>query len=198
MSRSYNSTRRAESAARTRQAIIDAAVRLHGKGVTALAEVAREAGVALPTVTKHFPTRDDLFRACTSHFNSTLQFPSPEALASITNQGERLREVVRSVYGLHEISFGQAWTGYRLEEESQVMKETMVAYEAFVDAMAAVVVAQRKPPRGAMDNQTAQALVRGLLSPLTYRALRLKSQLEADTSVELVTTMLAGALDIEL
>jgi AcrR family transcriptional regulator len=198
MARTYNSKRRTESAERTRQAIVDAAVRLHGLGVTAMAEVAKEAGVALPTVTKYFPTREDLFQACTSHFNTTLDIPAPDDLALIKDPGERLREVIRRVYALHETTIGQIWTGYRLEDDSPILKDAVTSYEGFIDAITTVAIGKRKPSAGTIDNKTAHAIVRGVLSPLTYRALRLKGKLETQEAAELVTIMLAGVLDISL
>ena len=45
MPRKYDSQRREEAAARTRQAIVDAAVKLHGEGITTVAAVADEAHV---------------------------------------------------------------------------------------------------------------------------------------------------------
>jgi AcrR family transcriptional regulator len=46
MKRTYNSQRRAANAERTRQAIVEAAVKLHGEGVTTLTAVADAAGVS--------------------------------------------------------------------------------------------------------------------------------------------------------
>ena len=90
MTRKYSSQRRAESAEHTRQTIVEAAVRLHMQGITTMNAVAEEAGVSLPTVNKYFPTREDLFGACTSHVADSLDYPSPDDLADLRDPGERL------------------------------------------------------------------------------------------------------------
>lgn len=64
--RSYNSPRRAEQAAATRDAILGAAQRLferQGYAATSMASIAKEAGVALKTVYLAFETKSGLLRA---------------------------------------------------------------------------------------------------------------------------------------
>ncbi len=194
MTRSYTSRRRAESAAQTRQAIVDAAIKLHGEGITTLAAVADEAGVSLPTVTKYFPTRDDLFDACTTHVATHLQYPSPETLAAIEDPGERLQRVVREVYRLNEETFGQSWTGYKLEGESPVLAEAIAEYERLVALLADTLPFEM----AATGEDSAARFVRAALSPLTYRALRLKSGLSFEEAVHSMTVALAGVLNIEV
>src|SRR5215813_3256208 len=64
--RAYNSPRRAEQAAATRAAILDAAQKLfeeQGYAATSMASIAKEAGVALKTVYLAFETKSGLLRA---------------------------------------------------------------------------------------------------------------------------------------
>ncbi len=64
--RPYDSPRRREQAAATRREILEAAHRLFGQdgyGVTTMAAIAREAGVALKTVYLAFETKSGLLRA---------------------------------------------------------------------------------------------------------------------------------------
>ena len=193
MVRKYNSRRREENAAQTRQAIVEATVKLHGQGITTLAAVAEEADVSLPTVNKYFPTREDLFIACTSHLAATFEYEAPERLMAIANPGERLRRVVHEVYNLHEQSFGQSWTGYKLEDESLVMKQAMSSYEELIAMLAGTLPYEHAV--GGPD--TATRFVRAALSPLTYRALRLKNGLSFEQSVENMVMALAGVLNIQ-
>lgn len=194
MKRAYNSRRRAESAQNTRQAIVEAAVKLHGEGVTTLAPIAEAAGVSLPTLTKYFPTREDLFAACTAHVAQRLEYPSPETLCAITNLGERLRRVVYEVYRLHEETFGQIWTGYKLEDESSNLANALVEYEGLVATLADTLPYDYS----AEHRDTTSRFVRAALSPLTYRALRAKNGLSFDEAVTNMTIALAGILNIEL
>ena len=178
MTRQYNSTRREAAAAQTRQAIVEAAVKLHGLGITTLSAVADEAGVSLPTVNKYFPTREDLFGACTRHVAERLDYVAPDELATIRDPAERIYATVRQIFSLHEQTFGQSWTGYTLEDESPVMAKAMAESEALTDAMADVMFpAQSSQP-------PTKEFVRALLSPLTYRALRLKQGLSFEEVVD--------------
>jgi AcrR family transcriptional regulator len=194
MKRTYNSRRRAESASNTRQSIIEAAVKLHGEGITTLSSVADKAGVSLPTLNKYFPTRDDLFIACTSHVLGQLEYPSPEKLRTIQNPGERLRQVVHAVYRLHEEIFGQQWTGYKLEDESLVLARVNADTEALIASLADTLCYDHVP--GTQD--VTARFVSAVLHPLTYRALRLKNGLNFEQAVDNMTLALGGLLNIEV
>jgi AcrR family transcriptional regulator len=194
MKRTYHSRRRAESATHTRQSIIEAAVKLHGEGITTLSAVADKAGVSLPTLNKYFPTREDLFTACTSHVLGQLDYPSPETLRAIPNPGERLRQVVQAVYRLHEDIFGQQWTGYKLEEESLVLARANAETEALIARLADTLPYDG----GTGDHDVTARFVRAALHPLTYRALRLKNGLTFEQAVHHMTLALAGLLNIEV
>ncbi len=193
MTRKYDSSRRAASAARTQQAIVEAAVRLHGQGITTLAAVAEEAGVSLPTVNKYFPTREDLFAACTMHVANNLTPPAPESLAAISDLAERVYEAVRQIYALHESAFGHAWTGYKLEDESPVMAQAMANFEAIMDDLAESLLAGWHSEAG--DKEAMTGFIRAMLNPLTYRALRLKGGLDFDAAVNMMALALTRLLN---
>ena len=196
MKRTYNSQRRAANAERTRQAIVEAAVKLHGEGVTTLSAVADAAGVALPTLNKHFPTREDLFDACTRHHRSQLETPEPEDLAAIADRGARLYQVVLNVNRIHEQSFGHSWTGYKLEDESPAMTLAMQDYEGFIAVFVDILLEDWTG--NADDAKTTVAFVCGLLNPLTYRALRLRNGLSFDEATAQLAKTLACTLNIRL
>lgn len=192
MPRQYHSKRREVAAARTRQSIVEAAVKLHGLGVTTLSAVADEAGVSLPTVNKYFPTRDDLFGACTKHMAENLDYVAPDDLAAIEDPVERLRATVRQIYSLHEQTLGHAWTGYTLEDESPVMAKAVADYEDLVDMLAGPIL------DGQVTQPVMRDFIRGLLHPLTYRELRLKRGLTFDEVVEHMVLTLRKLLGIKL
>lgn len=192
MTRKYDSSRRAASAARTQQAIVEAAVKLHAKGIITLAAVADEAGVSLPTVNKYFPTREDLFAACTMHVANNLTPPAPESLAAISDPAERIAQAVRQVYTLHETAFGHAWTGYKLEDESPVMAQAMANFEGIMDELAEPLLDDWHSE--AVDKEAMTGFVRAMLNPLTYRALRLKGGLDFDTAVNMMALALTQML----
>lgn len=193
MTRKYDSRRRAENANNTRQAIVDAAVRLHGEGISTLATIAEEAGVSLPTLNKYFPTREDLFSACTSQHAAQLEYTLPETFLAIQNPGDRLRGVVEEAYRLNEVTFGQMWLGYRLEDESPVLTQAISNYENLI-----IMLAETLPYDNAVgDQDTVRRFVRAALHPFTYRALRLKNGLDFEEAVNHMTLALAGLLNVE-
>ena len=67
--REYRSQLRAEQAAETGKRILDATVRLSASGIASLSipAVAREAGVSVPTVYRHFATKRDLLAEVYPH-----------------------------------------------------------------------------------------------------------------------------------
>src|SRR5690242_14932676 len=68
--RPYHSALRAEHAERTRELLLEAVVRrvvAEGRFDLSLPVVAREAGVSVPTVYRHFPTIDDLIDGVAEH-----------------------------------------------------------------------------------------------------------------------------------
>ena len=67
--REYRSELRAEQAAETRKRILDAAVRVSATGIASLSipAVAREAGVSVPTIYRHFATKRDMLAAVYPH-----------------------------------------------------------------------------------------------------------------------------------
>jgi AcrR family transcriptional regulator len=67
--RTYRSQLRADHAQETRGRILDAAVRVMARGIASVSipAVAREAGVSVPTVYRHFGTKRDLLAALYPH-----------------------------------------------------------------------------------------------------------------------------------
>jgi len=67
--RPYRSDLRARQAEDTRSAILDAAVRVSARGIALLTipDIAREAGVSVPTVYRHFPSKPELVDAIYPH-----------------------------------------------------------------------------------------------------------------------------------
>ena len=67
--RRYRKRLRAEQEQQTRQAITEAAVKLHGTlgpARTTVSAIAEEAGVQRATVYRHFPDEPSLFQACSA------------------------------------------------------------------------------------------------------------------------------------
>ncbi|MGC2457344.1 MAG: TetR/AcrR family transcriptional regulator [Gallionellaceae bacterium] len=84
--RAYNIETRLRQQAALKASIAAATVELHaakGAIATSYADIAKYAGVSLPTVYKHFPTLNELLQGCTSHVIAKApQFPADEILAA--------------------------------------------------------------------------------------------------------------------
>lgn len=68
--RAYNNESRRRTRAALKERIAAATAELHaakGAMATSYADIARQAGVSLPTVYSHFPTQDELLQGCTAH-----------------------------------------------------------------------------------------------------------------------------------
>ena len=188
MSRKYDASRRVEMAQKTRDAILAAAFRLHGQGILDMESLAREANVSVATVRKHFPTRELIFEGCTAFGMHLVSMPEFEALGAIEDSEDRTRETVKQVYSLHEALLGQAWVGFKLEDESPSMANVLRQIEGVVGA-ASDVIAAAWPGRAA-GGPAFRGLISGMLSPLTYRALRVQSGLSTEVATAQVAQML--------
>jgi AcrR family transcriptional regulator len=83
--REYRSTLRDRQVQETRSRILDATVRVMARGLasTSIPAVAREAGVSVPTVYRHFRTKRELFDALYPHVvyrGAMVQLPLPDSL----------------------------------------------------------------------------------------------------------------------
>ena len=91
--RHYSLSRRAEGAQATRQRIVDATLQLHTeKGVVATShkDVAARADVSVGTVYHHFPTRDEMVRACGVHVGELIPVPPIESIDARAPRRERI------------------------------------------------------------------------------------------------------------
>ena len=100
MKRSYNLGRRAETAAETRQRLVDATASLHlerGISAVSLRDVAERARVSVGTAYHHFPTYLDAVRACGAHTMATSPLPAPAIFDGIEEIEERVSVLFREL-----------------------------------------------------------------------------------------------------
>jgi AcrR family transcriptional regulator len=94
--RTYSSELRAAQAGETRARILDATGRVMARGIASVSmpEVAREAGVSVPTVYRHFGSKEDLLAAVYPHVARRIgldKVPDPLTL-------DDLRDGIRAVF----------------------------------------------------------------------------------------------------
>ena len=98
--RSYNLGRRAETAAETRQRLVEATAALHlqhGISAVSLRDIAERAGVSVGTAYHHFPTYLDAVHACGAHLAATSPLPNDSILEGIERIDERVNVFTREL-----------------------------------------------------------------------------------------------------
>ena len=119
MPRPYSIHKRAAQQAQTRRRIVDATFALHAeRGIrgTKPADIAARADVALTTFYKHFPTIDDLVRACGAHGREQTPPPDPATLAALPRDPSvRIAATVRALFEYYQAREPWLYTG-RTEE----------------------------------------------------------------------------------
>ena len=95
--RAYHSRLRVQQAAATRARILDATVRVMAGGVASVSipAVAREAGVSVPTVYRHFGSKPDLLAAVYPHLAGRAAL---DDVVAVPTTVEEFREMVRTIF----------------------------------------------------------------------------------------------------
>jgi AcrR family transcriptional regulator len=192
--RRYRKRLRAEQEQQTRQAITEAAVKLHGTlgpARTTVSAIAEEAGVQRATVYRHFPDEPSLFQACSGHYMAMHPPPDPARWMEIADPAERLREALADVYG---------WWDETEDMMSRVIRDAPLveslsvqtrARLAFFDEMAGILMRGR----GLRGRRRArvQAAIRHALALSTWQSLVRDQALTNEDAVELMAGMVERA-----
>jgi AcrR family transcriptional regulator len=103
--RPYSLGKRAQLAEATRRRIVDAIVQLHaerGAAATTAADIAARADVAAATVTRYFPSVDDMVQACGAHLRMMVPLPTARMFEDAGELDARLRILVHDWYAFHD------------------------------------------------------------------------------------------------
>lgn len=117
--RPYRLKKRAEAMSDTRRRITEAAMELHGTvgpARTSVSAVAERAGVQRHTVYRHFPTEDDLFAACSAHFDELHPWPDSEAWRREADPARRLETALGELYDFYAAT-GSMWANILRDAE---------------------------------------------------------------------------------
>jgi AcrR family transcriptional regulator len=192
--RRYRKRRRAEQEQRTRQAITEAAMKLHGTvgpARTTVSAVADAAGVQRATVYRHFPDEASLFQACSSHYAVLHPPPDPARWAEIRDPARRLRRGLSDIY---------AWWDETAEMMALVLRDAPVvegisapveAGRAYLEEVRRVLMRGR-PERGKARRRAAAAIGHGLAFS-TWQSLVRDQELTSAESVELMARFVEAA-----
>ena len=192
--RRYRKRLRAEQERQTRQAITEAAVKLHGTvgpARTTVSAIADEAGVQRATVYRHFPDERTLFQACSGHYVSMHPPPDPERWAEIADPAERLRAALSDVYRWWDETEDMMSLVIRDELLVEGLSEQTQARLAFFDQIAATLMRGR----GLRGKRKArvEAAIRHSLALSTWQSLVRQQGLTNSEAVDLMAGMVERA-----
>lgn len=179
--------RRAEQIDRTRQRIVEAAVRLHttiGPAHTTISVLAEEAGVTRVTVYDHFGDTDELFAACTAHWMGRHPPPDPEAWRAPRSVEGRARLAISELY---------AWYGRNGDELFPIDRDT----ESIPPRARAAREAHERSRIDAVVGGGAKALLRAAVAHVvsfrTWHSLVVDQHLREQDAVDLAVRFVRAA-----
>lgn len=187
--RPYRMTKRAEGVDETRQRIVEATLHLHttiGPAKTTISAIADEAGVTRLTVYRHFPTADELYAACTTHWMSQHPRPDPAMWAKIKSPQQRARKGLSELYGWYREN---ADDQFAVRRDVDAMPVWVGAAMRNVDAQIADALVAGSNRRGAARRRL-RAAAGHAVSYDTWRSLAIDQGLDDDESAELMTKLL--------
>ncbi|MDP9104352.1 MAG: TetR/AcrR family transcriptional regulator [Candidatus Eremiobacteraeota bacterium] len=103
--RPYTLKKRAQLADDTRRRILDAIVQLHaerGVAATTAGDIAARADVAVATVSRYFPSIDDMVQACGAHLRAMVPIPTGAMFDGADDVKARVHVLVARWFAFHE------------------------------------------------------------------------------------------------
>jgi AcrR family transcriptional regulator len=162
--RVYRLGRRAETAAETRQRLVEATFRLHSeRGIadTSMKDIAERAGVSVGTVYHHFPSYADAIVACGAYTAEHAPAPTAALFAGAATRRERIERLARALFAYYE----------RVPALESVRRDRQLARE--LEAFAREEARNRRALAAeAAGPDGPAALFAGLLDIDVYRSLR--------------------------
>jgi len=160
---SYESPLRNEQSDATRRRILDALVRTMGNGVAGLSvpAVAREAGVSVPTVYRHFKTKAELVAALAPYLASKTRLMDPPDVPD-----QDFGAIVREMYRRNEALDSETRAAMASQLGQQLRRRTMPDRLALIRR----AVAARVPRLSAEELERFTRIVMILNASATMRA----------------------------
>lgn len=163
--RAYRLGRRAESADDTRRRIVAATRALHverGVADTTVKQIARRADVSVGTVYHHFPTYDDVIRACGQLTFQLVRPPTEAIFAGCRSTRARLERLTHELFACYG-RFPDLESVRNDRKKLPVLDQEMVRFDQHLAALVRQAVAP--------GSERIQRMVRALTDVAVYRAL---------------------------
>jgi AcrR family transcriptional regulator len=194
--RRYTLGRRGESAAATREAILDAAMAAYleaGSAKAPLAAIAAKADVSRGTILHHFGDADGLLDAVIGRLLTTIDFPDERVLDGLAEPSERVRAYVQAM-----VAFFRRTTPWWQALQSEMDRPSAKAGEAVYWESMGRLQASALGPTLAADLAVQQA-IGGVLHPGTVGALLWaleQAGMSADAADRVVEDLVVGFLQL--
>lgn len=192
--REYRMKQRAKAQDETRESIVRATMALHdvqGVASTSFLDIAKEAGVGVATVYRHFPTLGALVMACGAHVWVEMDPPradqAAEAFAGLTTRRERLARLAEWLDAFHARGEVRLQGASNDRERVPELDQFLTAVEAGVAAWVEAAVGEGEP----LSATAKQGLV-ALASFHVFAAMR-RAGLEAPDRIRLLASLFCCA-----
>jgi AcrR family transcriptional regulator len=188
--RRYSTAWRQQQAAHTRTSILNAVVQVLAGGLADLSvpAIAREAGLSVRTVYRHFPTKRDLLIALSDHMSEQAGYKMQPPPRSPGDLAQTVRDAYRQADSLAaEI---QAVYATGIGHEMRRERDVPFKLRVFADALAPVL--ERLPPD---QQQHLLHLVTILISRYTLQRFKDDLDVSADEAAETVVWALETLID---
>ncbi len=192
--RSYQKRRRAESEARTRRRITEAAAKLHGTlgpARTTIKGIATEAGVQRATVYRHFPDLDSLFIACSAHWASLNPPPDPNVWRQVTDPDIRLQQGLSELYAWYGWAEPMLTNVFRDAPSAPAMTQPLEDFRRHFQALHQALMSGRRISGRARAR--VSAAIGHALAFATWQSLVREHELRPGEAVGLMSKLVAAA-----
>lgn len=186
MPRRYRMAARSAAVQETRRRIVEAAMALHTQqGIlpTSYQEIAQRAGTALATVYRHFPTLDDLVRACAGGI-LVLRPLTPEQAAAtfrgLTRLAARLEVLVYGTFDCYERDRGWLHAARREEDLVPALRDAARVLRDNLRTLTAAALEGHQPPERTIT------LIASLIDFPVWETLRTAGLNQAETAEEIL------------
>ena len=135
--RAYRSQLREEQAEETRSRILDATIRVMAGGVAyvSIPAVAREAGVSVPTIYRHFATKHDLLAAVYPHSLRRASLHQPAVPRSLDELRDGMRAYFEHVESFDDVARAAIASPASEEVRRLSMPDRLAAFRRVADSV---------------------------------------------------------------